>query len=98
MIQRMVRYTVKPDRVADNEHFIRDVFDALHRAAPPGLRYASFRIDSGESFMHLVAYENDSHALTALPAFQAFVAQIRERCIEPPVTVDLQEIGSYGHG
>ena len=98
MIHRMVRYTVKAERVADNERFIRDVFEALHRAAPPGLRYASFRIEGGASFMHLVSYETDSQALTALPAFKAFVAQIRERCIEPPVTVDLQEVGSYGHG
>jgi hypothetical protein len=94
----MVRYKLKSDRVAENEKLVRAVYEALHRLRPPGLRYATFRLDDGLSFVHIVAHAagGDSSALSSLPAFQAFVAGIRERCDEPPVTTELQEIGSYG--
>jgi len=36
------------------------------------------------------------NALTSLPAFQAFTAGIKDRCVAPPERSDLTEIGSYG--
>ena len=36
------------------------------------------------------------NVLTSLPAFKAFSAGVKERCVEPPVRVELTEIGSYG--
>ena len=53
MRQVMVRYKVKPDRVAENEELVRAVYDELERVAPAGLRYATFRLDDGVSFVHL---------------------------------------------
>ena len=97
-MKRMVRYKLKADRVAENEAYVVKVFEELKRVRPAGLRYATFRLDDGVSFMHLVSYEGDdgSNALTSLAAFKAFVAGIRDRCEEPPVTQDLNEVGSYG--
>jgi hypothetical protein len=97
-MKRMVQYKVKADRVAENEGYVRAVYEALHQARPPGLRYATFRLADGVSFIHLVSHEaaDGANALTALPAFKAFTAGIRERCEVPPVTVELEEIGSYG--
>ena len=94
----MVSYTLKPDRVAENERLARAVYEALAEARPAGLRYATFRLGDGVSFVHLVAHEeaDGSNALTALPAFQAFAAGVKDRCIAPPVRVELNEIGSYG--
>jgi hypothetical protein len=31
----------------------------------------------------------------ALSVFKAFTAQIKDRCEEPPVAVDLKDVGSY---
>ena len=97
-MKHMVRYTLKADRVAENERLAVAVYDALKQVRPPGLRYATFRLEDGVSFIHIVSHEeaDGSNALTALPAFQAFVAGIRERCAEPPVTTVLTEVGSYG--
>lgn len=97
-MKHMVRYKLKADRVAENEGLARAVYDELRRLRPPGLRYATFRLDDGLSFVHLVSHEaaDGSNALTALPAFKAFVAGIRDRCEEPPVSTQLHEIGSYG--
>ena len=96
-MKRVVQYKVKPERVADNERYVRAVYEELHRVRPPGLRYATFRLPDGQSFIHLVSNEaaDGANPLTALPAFKAFLAEIRERCETPPVTTDLEEIGSY---
>ena len=91
----MVRYRVKPERVGENEELIGAVFAELQRSAPEGLRYASFKQDDGVSFVHIVSIEADHNPLPDLPAFKAFTADIRERCDEPPVAVDLSEVGSY---
>jgi hypothetical protein len=97
-MKRMVRYKVKADRVAENERYIVKVYEERDRAKPHGIRYATFRLDDGVSFVHLVSHETEhgSNPLIELPAFKAFTASIRDRCEEPPVTVELKEIGSYG--
>jgi len=93
----MVRYKVKPDRAADNERYIKAVFAQLDRDRPDGIRYATFRQGDGVSFIHIASVEtaDGANPLTALAAFQAFTAQIKDRCEEPPVTVELHEVGSY---
>ena len=94
----MVRYKLKPECVAENERLVTAVFDALKDARPAGLRYATLRQDDGVSFVHLVSHAepDGSNALTALPAFKAFAAGIKERCEEPPVRSALTIIGAYG--
>jgi quinol monooxygenase YgiN len=98
IMKRMIRYKVKADRVAENESLIAKVYEELHRLQPPGLRYATLRLDDGVSFVHIVSYEqaDSNNALTTLPAFKAFAAEIRDRCEDQPVTNELKEIGSYG--
>ena len=97
-MKHLVRYTVKPECVAENERLAGAVYDALRAARPAGLRYATFRLDDGVSFVHLVSHEagEAGNALTSLPAFQAFAAGVKERCVEPPRRSELTEIGSYG--
>jgi hypothetical protein len=94
MRQVMVRYKVKPERVAENEALVRAVYEELADAEPDGIRYATFRLDDGVSFVH-VALLSDGQALSELPAFQRFTADVRDRCDEPPATADLHPIGAY---
>src|SRR5262245_51591056 len=97
MRQVMVRYKVKADRVAENERYIAAVFEQLKREQPPGLHYASFKQEDGVHFVHIALVEtaDGSNPLIELSAFKAFTAGIRDRCEEQPVTVVLQEVGSY---
>lgn len=97
-MKHMVSYRLKPDCVAENERLAAAVYDALRLARPAGLRYATFRLEDGVSFVHIVAHDeaDGSNALTSLPAFKAFSAGVRERCETPPMRVELTEIGSYG--
>jgi hypothetical protein len=91
----MVRYTVKPERAAENVELVRAVYDELHGAQPAGLRYATFQLGDGVSFVHLVETEDEHDPLPDVPAFQRFQEGIRERCDDAPVVSELHEIGSY---
>jgi hypothetical protein len=93
----MVRYTVKPDQAEENERRIRAVFAELQRDKPSALRYATFKLADGVSFVHIASVETSDgdNPLFALDAFKHFAETIKERCVEPPVTLELQEIGSY---
>ena len=95
MKQVMVRYKIKPDQVGENEQLIRAVFAELERTSPDGIRYASFKLEDGASFVHIAAIEAEQNPLAELPTFKAFTAEIRDRCDEPPAVVELSEIGSY---
>jgi hypothetical protein len=93
----MVRYRVKADRASENVDYISRVFDQLASEQPDGLRYASFRLDDGVSFVHLASIEaaDGANPLRDLPAFKAFTERIQDRCDEPPVAVELHELGAY---
>ena len=95
MRQVIVRYKVKPDRVAENEALVRAVYDELHRAEPAGLRYATFRLEDGVSFVHLAETDDERNPLSEIEAFARFQEGIRERCDEPPTVTALDAIGSY---
>jgi hypothetical protein len=90
----MVRYRVRPDRVVENEELVRAVYDELAATRPAGLRYATFKLADGVTFVHLAQHDEDN-PLRMIAAFQRFQEGIRERCDEPPVATELDEIGSY---
>ena len=93
----MVRYRVKADRAAENERYITAVFAEIERDQPAGLRYASFKQDDGVSFVHIASVEttDGNNPLVGLAAFQEFTARIKDRCEEPPINVELHEVGAY---
>jgi hypothetical protein len=96
-MKRIVRYKVKPGHVEENERLSKRVYEALQRNQPKGLHYATFKMEDGLSFVHIVSYDNgrDNSILVDLPEFKEFVADIKERCEEMPVNVELAEVGSY---
>jgi hypothetical protein len=96
MTRVMVRYKVKPEQVARNEELVRAVYAELHRDDPNGLRYATFKLPDGVTFVHLADTNGEGTPLTGLAAFQAFQADLRERCDEPPVLSELSKVGSFG--
>jgi len=93
----IVRYKVKADRATENEEYIRKVFEELKQNRPEGLKYASFKQADGVSFVHIASIQTaeGTNPLEESPAFKAFQQEIKDRCEEPPVVVELHEIGSY---
>lgn len=93
----MVRYTVKPERAAENERYVEQVFAELARTEPAGMQYAVFKLDDGVTFVHFYAHDSPEGRgpLPELAAFKAFRAGLDERCATAPVRTPLHEVGSY---
>jgi hypothetical protein len=93
----MVRYKVKAGKAAENEEFISNVFEELQQTNPDGLRYASFKLEDGVSFVHIASIEteNGENPLSLSSAFKSFQNDIKDRCEEPPMAIDLNTIGAY---
>jgi hypothetical protein len=91
----IVQYRVKPDRVEENEALVRAVYEELAATRPDGLRYATFRLADGVSFVHLSSSEDGHNPLTDVAAFGRFQAGIADRCDAPPVLTEMAEVGSY---
>jgi hypothetical protein len=94
----LIRYRLKPDQVERNEELIRAVFEELHRAAPSGLRYTTFKLEDGVSFMHISESEGEDSPLSGLASVQEFRRELADRCEEQPVLSELTEVGSYHAG
>jgi hypothetical protein len=90
----IVRYRVKPEHVEENEQLIRGVYAELHAAPPDGLRYGTFKLDDGVSFVHIAEHAGDN-PLRGVAAFRRFQEGIGARCEDPPVAAELHEIGSF---
>lgn len=91
----MVRYKLKPERVAENERLVRAVYEELDRARPAGLRYATFKLADGVTFVHLATHEDAHNPLQRIAAFQRFQEGIGDRCDELPAASELHEVGAY---
>jgi hypothetical protein len=93
----MVRYKTSEATSDANAALVRAVFEELRARAPAGIRYASYRLADGVTFVHIASVETrDPNPLAALPSFKAFQAQLADRCVEPPVVTELSVVGSYG--
>ena len=93
----MVRYQAKPDRADENQQMIEAVFADLEARQSQGFTYNVFRLEDGVSFIHVVV-EHDVEApdsLQDVPAFQAFVADIADRCDVPPLAMGATVVGAY---
>jgi hypothetical protein len=93
----VVRYKVKADRADENRQYIKKVFAQLDENKPDGLRYVSFNLDDGLSFVHIAVVEtaDGKNPLPETTAFQDFVSDIKNRCDEPPVATKADIVGSY---
>jgi hypothetical protein len=93
----VVRYQAKPDRADENQKLIEAVFADLEQRQPEGFTYKAFRLDDGVSFVHVVVEHDVEHrdSLQDVPAFQAFVADIADRCEVQPVASPATVVGAY---
>jgi hypothetical protein len=94
----VVRYQAKPERADENQKLIEEVFADLEARQPNGFTYKVFRLEDGVSFVHVVIEHDDvddKDSLQDVPAFQAFVADIGDRCAVPPLAMGATVVGGY---
>lgn len=98
MTATVVQYRVKPERADENQRLIEAVFAELEAHEPEGFTYKVFRLDDGVSFVHVVIeHDGVDHpgSLQDVRAFQAFVANIAERCDVPPEARGATIVGGF---
>jgi hypothetical protein len=94
----VVRYQAKPTRAEENQRLIEAVFADLERLEAEGFTYQVFRLEDGATFVHVV-FEHEgvgnSDSLQEVPTFQAFTADIADRCDVPPLAMAASVVGGY---
>ena len=93
----VVRYKTKPERADENQRLVEKVFAELDEMGAIGFAYASFRLEDGVSFVHVVIEEEGegSVSLADVPAFKQFTAGIADRCDEQPVAMSATVVGAH---
>jgi hypothetical protein len=94
----VVRYETKPDRADENQRLVEKVFTELAGRQPDNFRYASFRLEDGVSFVHIVVETGDGSnpiALTDIKAFAEFQKDIADRCAVQPIAQGAALVGSH---
>jgi hypothetical protein len=96
----VVQYRTQPDRADENQALVEQVFAELATSRPDGLRYATFRLDGGEQFVHVAVVDSadGTNPLASVTAFVEFQREIPERMVDGPVVADATLVGSYGFG
>lgn len=92
----VVRYTTRADAAQENQQLVEKVFAELAATEPDGLRYATFRLADGVSFVHVAMIDGDDNPLLQLAAFQEFTREIGDRCVDGPTPSQATVVGSYG--
>jgi hypothetical protein len=93
----LVRGKVKDGRVDEAEAAVRDLFAALDRVRPEGIRYASTQV-VGDSSTFVALFEladGSEDPRPAIPEFARFLEQLDELRDGPPVFEELDVVGSY---
>jgi len=97
MTATVVRYQAKPDRADENQELIEAVFAELAQRETQGFTYQVFRLDDGVTFVHVVVEHDvpNADSLQDVPAFQAFVRDIADRCDVPPLAMGATVVGRH---
>ena len=91
----VVRYRLKPECIEEHETLVRGVFAELAEVRPAGLDDRVFKLGDGVSFLHVATMTTADNPLPGLAAFQAFTADLKRRCEEPPVSAEGTRVGAY---
>jgi hypothetical protein len=91
----VVRYETRPDAADENQRLVERVYAELARDDPGGLRYATFRLADGVTFVHVAVHEGGDNPLPRTAAFQEFQRGIAERCVVQPVAAEATLVGAY---
>ncbi|MFC0627220.1 hypothetical protein [Kribbella deserti] len=92
----VVRYETKDADAANaNQRLVEAVFAELNADDPGGLRYATFRLADGVTFVHVAVHETEKNVLEDSAAFRDFQKTIAERVAGPPSFSEATLVGSY---
>ena len=92
-----VQYTVKEDYVETNKKNIKQVMSELKELNNAGIKYSSYILNDGKTFVHLGIYSDEAAmtVVTSLDSFKKFQMGLKESRPEaPPQSDDLNLVAS----
>lgn len=95
-----VTYTVQANYADQNKANIRQVMQDLQAGDYPGIRYRSYVLSDGVTFVHMAHFqtEEDNRKLSALPSFQSFQQQLKGSKPNAAPSVEPLELVGASHG
>ncbi len=94
----VVRYRTSAQAAEENAALVAAVYEELAQSRPAGLRYATYRLGDGTTFLHVAHLDGDDNPLARSPAFAAFQKELGQRCVEGPEPQEATVVGSYRAG
>jgi hypothetical protein len=92
----VVTYRTLPNAADENARLVEAVFAELAARDPGGIRYATFRLEDGVSFVHAALLDDDRpNPLQGIAAFAAFQRDLGARVEAPPVASGAGLVGAY---
>lgn len=96
MAATLIRAKIKDEHVADVENAAKTMFAAINEAHPAGVRYASYRLDDGVTYVIVLdIQEGIDNPLPSIAAFRAFQEDLKGWLAEPPTPEQLTAVGAY---
>ncbi|NNE30333.1 MAG: hypothetical protein HKN16_11900 [Saprospiraceae bacterium] len=92
-----VRYKVKPEYAEQNKANIQAVMQSLKENPVPGLYYAAYNLEDGQTFVHvnLAKDEETLKKINDLAAFLNFRKGLKESGpIEPPQATNMEPVAA----
>ncbi len=92
-----VQYTVKEEYAETNKKNIEQVMSDLKKLENPGIKYSSYVLNDGKTFVHLGIYSDEEamSVATNLDSFKKFQMELKESRPEaPPKADDLNLVAS----
>jgi hypothetical protein len=92
-----VQYTVKEEYAETNKKNINQVMSDLRKLNNPGIKYSSYILNDGKTFVHLGIYSDEAamSVATNLDSFKKFQMELKESQPEaPPKADDLNLVAS----
>lgn len=86
-----VQYTTTQEYAATNQENIRRVVNELKRINHPGIRYSTYLLPDGKTFMHFDQFENEEahQVLQSLESFKKFSAELWASALEVEPDLEL---------
>jgi hypothetical protein len=89
-----VQYTTSLEYAAINQENIRQVVNELKKINHPGIKYSTYLLQDGKTFMHFDQFENEEahQVLQSLESFKKFSAELWASKLEAEPRLELPSL------
>jgi len=96
-MKSVIRYRTKPESADENQRLVEDVYAELAARDPGGMRYATFRLADGVTFIHIFMTDSDEtpNTMGDIAPFVEFQRELAQRCVDQPAAQAASVVGSY---